>query len=126
MNILTPVTLAAASLVLGTRSTSQGSRLLFFILQGQVDSAVLQADKHTQGKSWGSRRVRVTSCSAPGPCSGQGGHGDRDVGTARCRGLCAPGGNEHQAHPPARSSQVQEGHGSTFQQLQTSQGSVMV
>lgn len=53
MNILMPVTLAAASLVLGTRSTSRGSRLLFFILQGQVDSAVLQAEKHMQGKAGG-------------------------------------------------------------------------
>lgn len=64
MNILMPVTLAAASLVLGTRSTSKGSCLLFFILQGRVDSAVLQAEKHIKGKSWERMRERVTSCSA--------------------------------------------------------------
>lgn len=50
MNIIAPVTLAAASLVLGTRSTSEGSCLLFFIHQGRADSAILQVEKRFKGK----------------------------------------------------------------------------
>lgn len=51
MNIIAPVTLAAASLVLGARSTSEGFCLLFFIHRGRVDSAVLQAEKRFRGKA---------------------------------------------------------------------------
>lgn len=50
MNIIVPVTLAAASLVLGTRSTSEGFCLLFFIHQGRVNSAILQVEKRSKGK----------------------------------------------------------------------------
>lgn len=49
MNITVPMTLAAASLVLGTRSTSQGLSLLCFIHQGQADSPILQGEKHSEG-----------------------------------------------------------------------------
>lgn len=115
MNILLPVTLAAASLVLGTRSTSEGSCLLFFILQGQVDSAVLQAEKHVRGKGWGSRREPGTPCSArgpAGPCTGQGGDGGSSLPWALLLGA-SPSTKEHpvlqhpgEQQPPMSQSSV--------------------
>lgn len=129
MNILMPVTLAAASLVLGTRSTSEGSCLLFFILQGRADSAVLQAEKHVQGKSWGRLREQVTSCSAQGP--GWTTHwAGRRWGQLTATGpVCLEG--YRGLHPPARgtescSSQQHRGEqGPPFSSLQMSQGTVM-
>lgn len=91
MNILMPVTLAAASLVLGTQSTSEGSCLLFFILQGQVDSAVLQAEIHVKGKKLGEHEgvSDILQCMRAELDHAL---GRDEMGAGHCHGLCVLGG----------------------------------
>lgn len=100
MNIIAPATLAAASLVLGTRSTSEGSGLLFFIHQGRRDS--LKNPSKGKSRRGAMERVKCRALTARWEEEGEG----PGAAGGLCRGKTPPSravaGGERSWHVPVR------------------------